>query len=231
MRAIDQAGNADQSPASHAWTVDTTPPGVGIDSGPAGLTNDPTPTFAFSSEPGASFECSIDTGTADFGPCSGATSDTPEDPLPDGPYTFRVRATDAAGNQASATRDFEVDTASPQAPVLSATEPVSPANDNNPKIIGSAPAGTTVRLYASADCSGSPIATVSAAELEAGVSVSVPDDATTSFSATATTAADNTSGCSEPLAYLEDSSAPDTQITAKPAALANTATAKFEFTG
>ena len=231
VRAIDQAGNADQSPASHAWTVDTTPPGVGIDSGPAGLTNDPTPTFAFSSEPGASFECSIDTGTADFGPCSGATSDTPEDPLPDGPYTFRVRATDAAGNQASATRDFEVDTASPQAPVLSATEPVSPANDNNPKIIGSAPAGTTVRLYASADCSGSPIATVSAAELEAGVSVSVPDDATTSFSATATTAADNTSGCSEPLAYLEDSSAPDTQITAKPAALANTATAKFEFTG
>ena len=231
VRAVDQAGNADQSPASFTWSVDTTAPVVTIDSGPAGVTNNPTPTFAFSSEAGASFECSIDTGTPDFGPCSGAGTHTPDAPLPDGPYTFRVRATDAASNQATTTRGFQIDTASPQAPQLTATIPASPANDNSPKLVGSAISGATVRIYAGASCSGSPIATVSAAGLEAGVTVAVADDSTTSFSATATTAAENTSGCSEPLTYKEDSTAPTTQIDTHPAALTNSAAANFTFSG
>ena len=231
VRAIDNAGNVDAGPASHEWSVDTTPPALSIDSGPEGLTNDPTPTFAFGSEPGAGFECSIDDGTPDFGPCSGAASHTPSGPLPDGPHTFRVRATDAATNQSVATRDFIVDTTAPAGPELTATDPASPANDNNPKLIGAAPPGTTIKLYSGADCSGSPIATKTAAELEAGIAVTVPDDSTTTFRATATTAAENTSGCSEPIVYVEDSSAPSTQITAKPAALVNSAAATFTFSG
>ncbi len=232
VRAIDKAGNADQTPASFAWSVDTTAPQVGIDSGPAGLTNDATPTFGFHpGEAGATVQCSIDQGSPAFGPCSDAGSHTPSSPLSDGPYTFRVRATDAVGNQATATRSFTVDTAGPQAPVLSATLPASPANQNSPKILGSAPAATTVRLYASAVCSGAAIATVSAAELEAGIEVTVPDDTSTAFSATATTAAENISGCSEPIAYVEDSSAPTTTLDSHPASLANSATASFEFSG
>ena len=232
VRALDTAGNADGSPAQFGWTVDTTPPAVGIDSGPAGLTNDATPTFAFhAGEAGAAVECSIDTGTPDFGPCTEEGSETPEGPLSDGPHTFRVRSTDAAGNQATATRDFEVDTSLPQAPELTATDPASPANDNQPKIEGSAPAGTTVKLFASIDCSGSPIATATPAELEAGIEVSVPDDSSTSFSATATSAADNASGCSEPISYVEDSSAPDTQLTLHPQSLADSDEASFEFSG
>ena len=231
VRAIDNAGNVDASAASHEWTVDTVPPAVQVDSGPEGLTNDNTPTFGFSSEPGAGFECSIDQGTPAFGPCSAAGSHTPAEPLADGEYTFRVRATDAATNQAVATRSFEVDTAAPPAPELSATEPPSPANDNTPQVLGSAPAGTTVRLYTGPDCNGAPIATVTPAELEAGVEATVAGDATTSFRATATTAAENTSGCSEALLYVEDSTAPSTQITAKPAALVNSATAVFSFSG
>ena len=43
--------------------------------------------------------------------------------------------------------------------------PASPANQNSPKILGSAEAGTTVRLYTSADCSGSALATVAASAL------------------------------------------------------------------
>ena len=72
---------------------------------------------------------------------------------------------------------------------------------------------------------------MSAAELEAGVTVSVADDSTTSFSATATTAAENTSGCSEPLAYREDSTNPETQIDTHPSALAKVASASFTFSG
>jgi hypothetical protein len=233
VRTVDVAGNADPTPAAFGWTVDTTPPTVTVDSGPSGLTNDPTPTFAFhASEAGSSFECSTDTGTPDFGPCSDAGSHTPARPLADGPHTFRVRATDAAANQgASTTRGFTVDTAAPPAPQLTSTAPASPANENSPKIVGSAPGGSTVRLYASLDCSGSVLVTMSAAQLADGVLVSVLDDTTSKFSATATSAAGNASGCSAPIAYVEDSSAPDAQIDGHPVDPANSTLATFVFSG
>ena len=82
------------------YTEDSTPPETTIDSGPSGATNDATPTFTFhSSEAGSSFECSIDTGSPNFGPCSGpGGTHTPSGPLSEGPHTFRVRATDPASN-------------------------------------------------------------------------------------------------------------------------------------
>jgi hypothetical protein len=93
-------------------TLEAVPPETTIDSGPSGLTNDPTPTFTFSSnEPGSTFECSLDTGIAAFGACSGpGASHTPASPLADGTYMFRVRATDLAGNTdpTPATRTLEL---------------------------------------------------------------------------------------------------------------------------
>ena len=231
MRAIDTAGNVDQTPATFSWSIDTAAPVVTIDSGPSGLTNDPTPTFTFSSEPGVSFECSIDKGTPNFGSCAGANSHTPDAPLADGPYTFRVRATDNAGNPGIATQSFTLDTAAPPAPQLTATVPASPANQNSPKVIGSAPAGSTVRLYTTIDCSGTPIATISAAELATGVTVSVPDDTTTRFRATVTDEANNPSACSAALTYIEDSSAPQTQIDTHPSTPSGSASASFAFSG
>ncbi|MGC1853079.1 MAG: Ig-like domain-containing protein, partial [Solirubrobacterales bacterium] len=230
-KAVDQAGNVDSSPASFSWQVDTTPPVVQITSGPSGLTNDSTPTYGFSAEAGVSFECSIDEGAPAFGPCSGPTSHTPSTPLSEGPHTFRVLAGDAAGNQATATRSFNVDTTAPSAPELTATFPPSPANSNSPQVLGTAPAGTTVKLYTGAECTGSPIATASASQLAAGIAASVADNSATTFRATATTTVGNTSGCSEPLAYVEDSGPPGTTIETKPLALTNSATASFSFTG
>jgi hypothetical protein len=130
-----------------------------------------------------------------------------------------------------ATRGFQVDTAPPASPTLSSTSPASPANDNSPKIIGSAPAGTTVRIYAGANCSGTPIAVASAVDLASGVAVTVSDDSTSKFTATATTAAANTSSCSAALSYLEDSTAPDTEITEGPPAQADSGNASIAFTG
>jgi len=170
-------------------------------------------------------------GTPDFGPCSDAASHTPEAPLADGAHTFRVRATDTAGNQATATRDFEVDTNAPEAPELLTTDPLSPANDSSPLVEGNAPAGTTVRIYSGAGCAGAPIETATAAELEAGIEVTVAANATTELRATATTAAENTSACSAPLTYVEDSTAPDTAITGKPDSISDSDDARFEFSG
>jgi hypothetical protein len=96
----------------YVLTLEADPPETTIDSGPSGLTNDATPTFTFSAdEPAATFECSLDTGTAAFSACSGpGASHTPAGPLSDGAYTFRVRATDQAGNTdpTPATRALEL---------------------------------------------------------------------------------------------------------------------------
>ena len=208
-----------------------TAPQTTIDSGPSGPANDSTPTFEFhSSEAGSTFACSIDTGTASFAPCSGpGASHTPATPLADGTYTFRVRATDPAGNPGTpVTRSFTVNTAAPPAPTLTSTAPASPANQNSPKLLGSAAAGSQVSIYSTSGCTGTPLATGTAAELEAGITVTVADNSSTALRATAT-AAGNTSSCSAPLTYVEDSAAPDTTITSGPTGTTNDSTPTFGF--
>src|SRR6266511_1697258 len=194
------------------------PPETQIDSGPSGITNDPTPTFTFSSdEVNVTFGCSVD-GAA-FGACSGPASHT-TGVLADGAHTFEVRAADAFGTADSspASRAFTVDTTAPVAPAITASSPASPANDNNPELTGSAEAGSTVSLYTSADCTGSPAATDTAANFAApGVTATVADDSTTSYTATATDTTGHTSPCSAGLTYVEDSTAPETTIASGPA--------------
>ena len=213
VRARDQAGNTDPTPASQSFTVDTVAPVTSVDAGPSGLTSDSTPTFDFSATGGATgFECRFD--SASFGACSGpGNSHTAAPALGEGPHTFEVRARDQAGNtdQTPASRSFTVDTGAPVAPSITDTDPDSPANDNNPEIKGSAEAGSTVRIYSTAGCTGSPLASGPAATFSgAGITTPVPGDATTNLRATATDGSNNTSGCSSALAYTEDSSAPAT---------------------
>lgn len=98
----------------------------------------------------------------------------------------------------------ELDQDPPAAPQLESTVPASPANDNHPKIRGTAEAGSTIRIYGGTTCSGSPTATGSSAALESpGIPVSVPDNSTSRFSATATDAALNESSCSAFIEYTE----------------------------
>jgi hypothetical protein len=116
VRALDAVGNPDPTPASRSFTVDTTDPVTKIDSGPVGITPENMPTFSFSAQDATAttFECRID--GAPYGPCSGpGDAHTPGIPLDDGPHTFEVRATDAAGNrdQSPPTRIFAVDTVPP----------------------------------------------------------------------------------------------------------------------
>ena len=67
-----------------------------------------------------------------------------------------------------------------------------------------------MRLYTTSDCSGSVAATGSAAAFASpGLTVSVANDSTTTFHATATDAAGNTSACStSSITYVEDSTPP-----------------------
>ncbi|MGH2753126.1 MAG: adventurous gliding motility protein AgmC, partial [Actinomycetota bacterium] len=63
VRAVDAAGNKDSSPASHAFSVDTTAPDTTIHNGPSGPTSSNSATFEFSSGDGsAAFDCRFDGG-------------------------------------------------------------------------------------------------------------------------------------------------------------------------
>ena len=60
VRAVDAAGNADTSPAGHAWTVERVEPETTITVGPASRIRSTSAAFEFTSEPGVAYECSLD---------------------------------------------------------------------------------------------------------------------------------------------------------------------------
>lgn len=102
--------------ATRTFTVDTIAPTIQIDnpSADGATVTDSTPTLAFTAgSDAATIECSVDTGSASFGPCSGPGGSHTPPPLADGLHTFRVRVADAAANQRTATRTFTVDTSTP----------------------------------------------------------------------------------------------------------------------
>jgi hypothetical protein len=192
------------SPTGRLGVFFEVPPDTSIGTGPPPLSNDKTPTFTFSSTDGAAtFQCKLDGGA--FGACSAPTSHTPTISS-DGSHTFQVRAV-YAGNvdPTPATWTFTIDTVPPTIPTLTGSDPASPANENQPRIIGTADVGTTITLYTTLDCTGSVAATGSAAEFTTtGLQVSVPDNRAFEFYATSTDTAGNTSSCSsEPYVYEE----------------------------
>jgi subtilisin family serine protease len=96
--------------ASKTITIDTTAPETVIDSAPARTINSASASFAFSSEPGATFECKFDGG--DWQTCEPPRTYAS---LGDGEHTFAARATDAHANTDAtpASRTFTVDTTAP----------------------------------------------------------------------------------------------------------------------
>src|SRR5207253_7989798 len=71
VQATDLAGNIGPV-ASFTWTVDTMAPTVSITASPSDPSKSASPSFAFSAEAGATFQCSLD-GAA-FASCASPTS-------------------------------------------------------------------------------------------------------------------------------------------------------------
>ncbi len=120
----------------------------------------------------------------------------------------------------------------PATPTITDTDPDSPADDNTPEVKGTAPAGSTVRIFSTSDCSGTPLATGTAAQFTSpGLTITVADNSTTTMRATASDALSHASACSAPFPYVEstppppplgDTKAPETTIGAKPKATVKT---------
>jgi hypothetical protein len=116
VRAKDTSGNADTTPATRTFTVDTTAPETTITKGPQPGSESGTQTFEFASEAGSTYTCSID-GAAAVG-CQSPHTLTG---LAPGQHTIRVVATDAQGNadQSPATLTFAIaETPAARRPVI-----------------------------------------------------------------------------------------------------------------
>ncbi|MDO6673921.1 Ig-like domain-containing protein, partial [Cobetia amphilecti] len=169
-------------------------------------TNDPTPSLTGSAEAGSTVTIThngevVDSVTADT---NGAWSYTPSTKLTDSDHIFSVTATDAAGNESAASGEFTltVDTAAPDAPVLSETDGTT--------VAGTGEAGTTVEITnANDDVLGTAVVD---AEGNFSVELSPEQEAGSTLTATATDAAGNESAASAALDVPEDAdvTAPNT---------------------
>jgi uncharacterized repeat protein (TIGR01451 family) len=128
VRAIDNAGNTDASPASYTWVVDTTAPDTTIAANPTNPSSTSSASFSFTGNDGtgtgvSSFECQLDGGG--FSTC---TSPQSYNSLTDGSHTFQVRAVDNAGSTDSTPSSFTwtVDTVAPDTIINS-----TPSNTSN----------------------------------------------------------------------------------------------------
>jgi len=132
------------------------------------------------------------------------------------------------GSGAAGTGEGASAGSSPPAPNLRML-PGARANDNAPRVAGSAPGAATVKVFSGASCAGSLVASGSAADLVTGLRVDVKDDSVNTFTAVSV-AGGKGSACSEPVTYVEDSLAPRTRITMGPGVKTRRRKAVFRFT-
>ncbi len=205
--ASNWSGFSSCSATSVTYTEDSTPPAAPTVSStsPASPANNNSPKVIGSAEAGSTVKLFATAGCTGSPLASGTASSFASPGIAasvsdNTTTTFRATATDAAGNVSpcsSTSVAYVEDSNAPPAPTVSSTSPASGSNNNSPKVIGSAESGSTVKLYPTASCTGSAAATGTAASFASpGLTVSVSDNTTTTFKATATDAAGNTSSCS-----------------------------------
>ena len=104
--------------------AETTPSTPTITSGPTGLINVRTATFAYSSATNVNFQCSLDTAAFVAWPAAAAKTGTISySALADGPHTFRVLAKVGTAQSAPATRQWTVDATRPTVVSITRLDP------------------------------------------------------------------------------------------------------------
>jgi Ca2+-binding RTX toxin-like protein len=117
VRAIDPAGNADQTPAVQLFTVSTGGPETTITAGPEGAIAQSSATFKYTADEPASFQCRMDEGL--FLPCP--AEEQTVSALTEGEHVFEVRALNngLVVDPTPARRAFVVDLTPPSPPQAS----------------------------------------------------------------------------------------------------------------
>jgi hypothetical protein len=119
VRAIDTAGNVDETPATATWKVDTTAPDTSITAGPAGSTTSASASFSFTSTEPGTLECALDGST--FAACA---SPKAYSGLAVGSHTFQVRGRDPVGNVdgSPASRTWTISKSGPAGDMFAASQ-------------------------------------------------------------------------------------------------------------
>jgi len=190
VRATSAAGVPDPTPAVRSWVVDTVAPKVSITGGPLVTITDRSPSFSFvvSGDPDL-IECRFDDG-----PFETCTSPYRANRLEDGPHTFEVLVTDAAGHEDRGTRAFSVDTRPPSIVITGGPTGLTRFNPPNFSFIAGADAVTRrCRIDAApfVNCNSpfSPVSLVDGFhvfEIEVADALGNTDSATRSFTLDAT---------------------------------------------
>src|SRR5262245_10753651 len=197
------------SGAQPSVDVDGTAPVVSLGSHPSDPSNDASPSFQFSANEAAAFECKLD--AAAFAPCTSPKTYN----AGDGAHTFTVRATDAAGNTGQASYGWTIDTVAPAAAITQ--KPSNPSNDTSPSFQFSAsePAGFQCKLDAGAFAVCTSPKAYAAGDGAHTFTVRAIDPAGNSGQAT--------------FSWTIDTVAPSASITAKPPDPSGVASAAFAF--
>ena len=139
VRATDPAGNQG-GPATRTFVLDRSAPAPPtFTSSPVSPGANPSPSWAFTVESGATAECSVDGGA-----WAGCTTPVRVDLTADGSHTIGVRAVDAAGNEGPAvSTTYVLDRVPPGLPTIT-THPPSPGMDTTPTWEFTADPGSTL---------------------------------------------------------------------------------------
>lgn len=171
VRAIDAAGNADPTPAMHAWVVNTVT-FVTIDTPADGsVTRSSRPAISGRGEPGATITVIVDgvtIGTAVVA-ADGTWSVTPSAPLADGAHTATANSVNGAGLMATDSTMFTVD-ASTFVDFRQPTEGAT-VGGRRPELSGTSEPGNTVEVT----LDGTVIGTV-LTDADGNWSIAVPAD-------------------------------------------------------
>ena len=220
VRATDAAGNTDGTPATAAWTVDTTAPQTAIDFGAARDDDEPRahPSSFSASELGATFACSLDEG--DFAAC---VSPHEVSGLGLGAHELRVRATDLAENvdATPATYAWTVqatDTTPPQTTLTAG--PTGPTNDATPTFEFEADEPATFQCR---------VDSASFAACSSPHTTAVLAQGAHTFDVRAVDGAGLTDGSPASASFTVDTVAPQTSISDAPPATTTSQLATFEF--
>ncbi len=217
VRALDTLGNADPSPASFTWTVDTTAPETVFDSTPSDPTSDTTGDFTFSSvSMDVTFECSLD--LASFTVC---TSPHATAALADGSHNFRARAIDGLSqvDPSPASFTWTVDTTAPDT-TFSST-PSDPTSDTTGDFTF-----TSNDVAATFQCSIDLASYVSCTSPHATATLA---DGSHNFRARATDALGNVESSPASFTWTVDTTPPDTTILTNPSSPTSDSTGDFTF--
>ncbi|WEJ82968.1 BapA/Bap/LapF family large adhesin [Kluyvera intermedia] len=239
----DLAGNVSDISTEFVLVVDKTAPltaptftiddNVAPNQGPVltgGSTNDPTPTFSGTADPGSTVTLYNGTtviGTAQASNPGGAWTFTPTGNLVDGEYSLTATATDAAGNVGPASTPaftLFIDTVAPDnvtnltvnddfSPVTGLLTSGDSTNDDTPTFSGRAEAGSTVTFYNNGN---EPLGTAVADNNGIWTFSPELDDGDYSITTTVTDKAGNVSTATSPVFELTvDTIDPDPIITFK----------------